>query len=69
MMSSAARRAPSHWYLGIDRRLPELPAAFDLPAVSRLYEARALLGLLSPTAASRPAVHTISPSVRAALDP
>src|SRR5207247_5615147 len=40
MMSSAARRAPSHWYLGIDRRLPELPAAFDLPAVSRLYEER-----------------------------
>src|SRR5438094_10340473 len=40
MTSSAARRAPSHCYLGIDRRLPELPAAFDLPAVSRLYEAR-----------------------------
>src|SRR5438094_251019 len=40
MTSSAARRAPSHCYLGIDRRLPELPAAFDLPAVSRLYEER-----------------------------
>jgi aminoglycoside phosphotransferase (APT) family kinase protein len=40
MMSSAARRAPSHWYLGIDRRLPQLPKAFDLPAVSRLYEKR-----------------------------
>src|SRR5438876_712233 len=40
MTSSATRRAPSHWYLGIDRRLPELPAAFDLPAVSRLYEER-----------------------------
>jgi aminoglycoside phosphotransferase (APT) family kinase protein len=39
-MSSAARRAPSHWYLGIDRRLPQLPAAFDLPAVSRLYAKR-----------------------------
>jgi len=32
MMSSAARRAPSHWYLGIDRRFPQLPAAFDLAA-------------------------------------
>src|SRR5205809_3116078 len=40
MTSSAARRAPSHCYLGIDRRLPELPAALDLPAVSRLYEER-----------------------------
>src|SRR2546430_5615821 len=40
MTSSAARRAPSHCSLGIDRRLPELPAAFDLPAVSRLYEER-----------------------------
>src|SRR5213592_760233 len=40
MTSSAARRAPSHCYVGIDRRLPELPAAFDLPAVSKLYEER-----------------------------
>src|SRR2546428_13459364 len=40
MMSSAVRRAPSHWYLGLDRGLPELAAAFDLPAVSRLYEER-----------------------------
>src|ERR687888_102515 len=39
-MSSAARRAPSHWYLGIDRHLPQLPAAFDLSAVSKLYEER-----------------------------
>src|SRR5436309_1671822 len=40
MMSSAVRRAPSDWYLGIDRGLPQLAAAFDLPAVSRLYEER-----------------------------
>ena len=40
MTSSAAPRAPSHCYVGIDRRLPELPAAFDLPAVSKLYEER-----------------------------
>ncbi len=40
MMSSAVRRALSHWYLGLDRGLPQLAAAFDLPAVSRLYEER-----------------------------
>ena len=40
MMSSAVCRAPSDWYLGFDRGLPQLAAAFDLPAVSRLYEER-----------------------------
>src|SRR5438128_541823 len=40
MMSSAVCRAPSDWYLGFDRGLPQLAAAFDLPAVSRLYEGR-----------------------------
>src|SRR5216117_2576986 len=40
MMSSAVRRAPSHWYPGIDPGLPQLAAAFDLAAVSRLYEER-----------------------------
>ena len=40
MTSSAARRAASHWYLGIDQGLPQLAAAFDLPAISKLYEQR-----------------------------
>src|SRR5437867_5244598 len=40
MTSSAARRAASHWYLGIDQGLPQLAAAFDLPAISKLYEER-----------------------------
>ena len=51
------------------QRFRKLDVCDWAPVPQLLDEARALLGLPSPTAASRPAVHTISPSVRAALDP